>query len=481
MELSELQNLLSDPKKLITEIEALKPEIPEYAYDLEPENHKVVKDLQYRPWRDVEIPTGLLDEKGDPTYRTDKKDVHRIPSSTQKQILDWAVRMNLSGGIEIDATIRDNFKASDETMLAMLKRTWEDNKLNYTAQKIDRLKKNYTQCLVVWYSVKAEDGFWEGVAPASKFKMRCSVFSPEDGDIIIPIWDQYKDMVSCAREYTVIVERKEVKKLDLYLTDKYITYQQLTGEWEFEKETKIPYGKANFIYHGQRRPEYADVLPKIERVEEGDSDTADENQISSFPILAATGQITGKSGGTNQNTRKVFEMAEGGDLKYVEAKGAQQSATDERKNLRRDIYDETSTPQISMEQISGSSNIPGVTIEMMFLPATNKARSNQDGDLGMEWQRHLNLLKWAMVEINKGVKPSVTMPVKPKFKIELPRNYTEEYDNIVKLVNAGLMSKETAIAQLAFTDDPAEEYEKIKAEAKEAAALIPVPKSPLSI
>jgi len=89
---------------------------------------------------------------------------------------------------------------------------------------------------------------------------------------------------------------------------------------------------------------------------------------------------------------------------------------------------------------------------MMFLPATNKARSNQDGDLGMEWQRHLNLLKAAMAVINTRVKPSVSMPVKPMFKIELPRNLKEEYTNIVSLVGAGLLSKETAIRMLAFTE-----------------------------
>ncbi|WP_183560653.1 phage portal protein [Mucilaginibacter sp. SP1R1] len=477
MELSELKALLTDPLKLVSAVKALEPVIPDYAYDLEPENHRVFKDLQYRPWREVEVATGVLDNLGNMTYRSEKRDVHRIPSSTQKQILDWAVRMNLSGGIEIDATIRDGFKATDDTMLAMLKKTWEDNKLDYIAQKIDRLKKNYTQALVVWYSVPAEDGFWDGIAPTTtKFKMRCSVFSPEDGDIIIPIYNQYKEMIGCARSYTVTIDSKDVNKMDMFLSDKYITYVEASSGWAVEKDTTITYGKANFVFHGQKRPEYADVIPKIERVEENDSDSADENQISAFPILAAIGDIEAATGGGTKNTRKTFQLkGEGADLKYVEAKGAQQSAIDERKNLRRDIYDETSTPQISMEQITGTANIPGVTIELMFLPATNKAKSNQDGDLGMEWQRHLNLLKSCMSVLNIGVKPSVSMPVKPKFKIELPRNTTEDYANIVSLVGAGLMSKETAIAQLKFTDDPAAEYEKIKSEAAEAAKLVPTP------
>lgn len=475
MEKEELDGLISTPKELVEAVTELTPVIPEYVYNIEPEDHRAVKDLTYRPWRDVEVATGVLDAASNMTYRTEKKDVHRIPSNTQKQITEWAVRMALSGGIEIEADVREG-NATDETMLAMLKKTWEDNKIDYIAQKIDKLKKNYTQCLVVWYSEALEPGdeFWAEISPNSKFKMRCSIFSPEDNDIIIPIYDQYKKMISCARKYTVKIDKKDVNKMDLFMADKYIIYAEVDGGWKVEDTKSIAYGKANFVYHGQKRPQYADVLPKIERVEEVDSDTADENQQSAFPILAATGEITASAGGGTKNTRKTFMLADGGDLKYVEAKGSQQSAKDERENLRRDIYDETNTPQISMEQIKGSSNIPGVAIEMMFLPATNQAKSDQQGDLGMEWQRHLNFLKSAMAVINIGVKASVGMVVKPKFKIELPRNLTEEYNRIIALVAAGLMSVRTAIAKLGIVDNIDEEIAAIEKEVAARVALAPM-------
>jgi hypothetical protein len=472
MELSELQELLSDPKKLVEKIKASAPVLPDYIYDIEPENHKVVKDLNYRPWRDVEIATGVLDIAGNMTYRTEKRDVHRIPSATQKIIVDWSVRMSLSGGIDREYGIRDGV-ASDEVMAAMIDKTWEDNKLDYICQKIDRLKKSYTQCMAVWYSVPAEEGFWEGISTTSKFKMRLSVFSPEDGSLAIPLYDRYNDMIACARQYTIKENDKDVEKIDLHLSDRIITY--IVGSEDNPVIVLIKYEKANFVFHGRKRTVYADVLPKIERVEEVDSDTADENQQSAFPILAASGEIIASSGGGTKNTRKSFQLENGGDLKYVEAQGSQQSAKDERANMRRDIYDETNTPQISMEQISGSSNIPGVAIEMMFMPATNEAKSDQQGDLGMEWQRHFNFLKPAMAVINIAVKPSVSMQIKPKFKIELPRNLTEEYARIIALVGAGLMSKDTAIAKLAFTDDPVAEYDKILEEAKAAALLVPKP------
>jgi len=464
MEVTELLELISEPTKLVNKIKALAPVLPDYVFELEPEDQRVVKDFNYRPWRDVEVATGVYDAAGNMTYRTEKRDVHRLPSSTRKQIINWAVNMNLAGGIELKAIIRESLKLSDETMLAMLEKTWEDNKLDYICQEIDRLKKSYTQCLVVWYSTEAEEGFWEGIAPNTvKFKMRCSVFSPEDGSQIIPIYNQYKEQITCARAYVIKVDDKDVNTMDIYLSDKILTLTESGGQWVPE-EKPLPYNKATYVFHGQKRTEYADILPKDERVAEVDSDTADENQQSSFPILAAIGEIEASAGGGTKNTRKTFSMKDGGDLKYVEAKGSQQSAIEERKNLRQDIYDETATPQISFEQIKGSSNLPGVTIEMMFLPATNKAKLNQKGDLGMEWQRHINLLKSCMAVINIGVAKSKSMSIKPVFKIELPRNLKEEYDNIIQLVGAGLLSRAKAIEMLKLVDKPEDELKLINEE-----------------
>ncbi len=465
MELSELKTLLSTPKELVTKIQELAPVIPEDAVNFEPEQHKVVTDLTYRPDRKVEVPTGEKDENNEKIYRTDTKPVHRIPSATQKQIIDWSVNLALSGGIEIDCTPRDGF-ATDEVMLSMIKKTWEDNKFDYLAQEIERLKQRFLTVLLVWYSVPADEGFWEGIGRKdSKFKMRCVILSPEDGDTIVPIRDQYKDMIGAARLYKVKVGDKDVEKMDLFLNDKYITFAQGESDWVIETSTPITYGKANFILDEQKRTEWADVADKINRVEEIDSDTADENQTSAFPILAATGEILAASGGGASNTRKTFQLENGADLKYVESEGGQESASTERKNLRQDIYTETATPQISLDTASFTGNLPGVSIEMMFLPSTNKARAKQNGSIGIFHQRNLNFLKSAMAVINTDVKPSIGLPMKPKFTIELPRNLTEEYENIVKLVAAGLMSKDTAIRKLKFTDDPDAEYAKILEEA----------------
>ncbi|NII81725.1 MULTISPECIES: phage portal protein [unclassified Pedobacter] len=480
MEKEELEALLDDPKKLVDAVTDLAPEIPDDAENFEPEQHRVVTDKQYRPDRQVDVATGQKDPAGNEIYRKETKAVHRIPSATQKLIIDWSVDLALSAGIGIDCTPREG-NATDEIMLAMVKKTLEDNKFDYLAMEIERIKQRFLTVLLVWYSVPAEPGYWDDIIPggSSRFKMRCTIMSPEDGDVIIPLRDQYKDMIGAARKYIVKIDGQKVNKMDLFLSDKYMTFIESETGWALEKSTPIPYGKANFILDEQKRTEWADVAAKIERIEKIDSDSADENEISAFPILVATGEIVAASGGGASNTRKTFQMAgEKADLKYVESKGGQESASNERKNIRTDIFTETATPDLKFEDISG--DLPGVTIEMMLLPSTNKAKRKHKGSIGMFHQRNFNFLKSAMSIINVNVKPSLSLVIKPKFSIDLPKNRTEDFDNAVKLYEARLISMKTAINMLGTVTDIDAEIKAIEEEVAKRAALAPKPVAPVA-
>lgn len=471
MELIELQDLLATPAKLVETISALAPTIPDEAINFEPELHKVVTDTVYRPDRRVDVPDGTPGDGEAQKYRSETKPVHRIPSALQKQIIESSVTFALGGGIKIGCKPREG-NATDQIMLDMVQTTLDDCKFDYLAQEIERLKQRFLTVMLVWYSVPAEEGFWDDLGITSKFKMRCTILSPKDGDIIIPLRDQYKDMIGAARKYKVKIGEKEVDKMDLFTNEAYYTFIQGEAGWAQEIKTPIPYGKANFILDEQERPEWADVSAKIERLEEVSSDTADENQISAFPILAATGEILAAKGGS-ANTRKVMQMEAGGDLKYVEAKGGDGGAQNERKNLRSEIFKETATPDFDFETISG--DLPGVTIEMMLLPTTNKAKSKQMGSIGMFHQRNLNFLKSAMAIINTGVKASVSLKMTPIFSIPLPRNLTEEWKRLVDLVAAGLMSARTAIGLIGVVEDVDAEIALIEEEVAKRALLAPKP------
>jgi SPP1 family phage portal protein len=474
MELTELKTLIDDPTKLVSKIKSLAPEIPEQALNFEPEKHGVTK-IDKRPNRPVEVDTGIVGTDGLPIYRTEYRDVHRIPSATEKIIVDWSVNLSLGAGVGIDCVpVTD----TDKKMVAMIERTLEDNKMDYLRMEIERLRLVYLQVLVVWYMVDAEEGFWGDLAgKVSTKKWECSVFSPEDGNIIVPIRDQYKKMIGCARLYTVKIDDKDVNKMDLLLKERNITFEEAAGGWLVEATFENKVGKACFILYEAKRRVYQDVEPKLERREEIDSDTADENKMSAFPILVGTGTIVSAKGGENANTRKTFQLeGQDADLKYVETKGGQEAANKERENMLRDIYMETNTPQVSFDSSSFTGDMPGVSIELMFLPSTNQAKANQRGPIGMSIQREFNFLKSAMAQVNVDVKASVSLQIKPLFAIDLPRNKTEDIGNISSLYAAGLISRETAVKKLDFTEDADAEIAAIEKEAAAKAALAPKPK-----
>lgn len=75
----------------------------------------------------------------------------------------------------------------------------------------------------------------------------------------------------------VKIQDKDLNKMDLFLNDRYMTFIESDTGCSVENTTPITYGKANFILDEQKRTEHADVDGKIERIEEIDSDTADEN------------------------------------------------------------------------------------------------------------------------------------------------------------------------------------------------------------
>lgn len=459
MELSELEELRNEPTKLISKLDKLTPVLDEAAIKWQPEQHGVM-EVSTRPKRAVEVKTGLVDGKNEPIYKTEYEEVSRIPSSTNKQIVDWAVQMALGVPVEY---IADPLTDIDRTMYQMVQKTIKANKMEYLDQEIERKKLIYNYAMEVWYAEDAPEGFWTGIADGVKLRMRCVVLSPEDGDIIIPIRDQFKDLISVARKFKVNIDDKDVDKIELFMPDKITTFIQDTGGWKAEKEVSLIYGKLNLVLHEQARRETQDVEIKLNRRETVDSDTSDENMASGRPILAAWGQI--QKVGKRADTGKIFQLdGKEANMKYIERTGAQDAIEKERKNLLKDIYLESKTPDPSIFDESAGTNTPGITIKLRFMPAILKAKSKQQGALGMAHQRRINFLKTAMATINIRVKPALALEITPKFDIYLPENEVETVDKYVKLVTAGLMSKETAVKQMKLVDKPDEEIVRINAE-----------------
>ncbi|WP_285011260.1 phage portal protein [Pedobacter faecalis] len=485
MEIEKLKELTNDPSKLISVVQASRPEEDDDWKQYYPENHAVMQKSSRKDrevWKPVYDSNGqpVKIEDGQPGAGTDKmtKDwekVARITSSAQKMIVQWAVQ--IAAGTPVEPVAPNKMDDKQERKYKMLLKTLKDNKIDYLDKEILRLKKTYKICAEVWYSEDAEKSFWGDLMPGTSKvkKMRLLIMSTETGDDLYPIRNKFGKMIALGRGYKIRDdEGKEVSKFDLYVDNGYYVYTQKQGGWALETFEPHKFTKPQFIVHEQNDVEWADVQDKIDRLEILNSNHSDQNDATGSPILAVKGEVKGFI--ARGETGKVFELNDGADMKFVEATGAPESIIDERKNLIKMIYDETFTPQISFQDATSlGANVPGVTMKLFFLPATLKAMNEQMGGWGMSVQRRYNLLLTIMGVI--GGMQDVELEVTPKFSIFMPSNDTENYENIVKLVGAGLLSRKKAVAMLNLTDSDEEELKQIEVEleaaTKRAAALKP--------
>lgn len=474
MELTQLIALKDDPRELISKITSVTYTDYETSKQYEPENHAINDKPKREVWLPVKDSNGqtqkIKDEHGNETnedqLKRDFEEVCKTPSVAQKQIVDWAVQ--IAAGVPVELTAYNSELSADEqTMVDMLKRTLRDNKMSYLDQHILRLTSIHKICAEIWYREEAP-GFWDSTAKNCQgFKMRLVVLSAESGDDLYPVKDNMGKMIALGRKYIVLDEAGEsVNKFDLFTSESIQTYTEEKSGWSMDAPIPLSYGKANFIVHQQYKTEWEDVQAKIDRLEYLDGSVGDANELSGSPILAVTGGV--KDFGKRGESGKVFEMNDGGDMKYVEAKGAHEAIKFERENLLKDIFDGTNTPQISFDDASGfGANIPGITLKLLFLPATLKAMGKQAGGWGMSIQRRYNFLMYAMATICPRLTAVREMEVAPRFQIFMPENTTEKYENVVKLYQAGLLSQEKAVEMIGIAaDDLTAEIARLEEEAK---------------
>jgi hypothetical protein len=473
MEQSTFEKYKDKPSELISKIIATKPnEDNDQSKNYYPENHEVM-DASLRKKREVWVPS--KDEfgqpisvkegpsAGEPVLRVTYEEVARIPSAIEKQIVDWAVQIAAGKEIEIEGPA--DMTDAQKNTYNMLARTLSDNKMKYIDQEILRLRSVYKSCVEIWYSEKCDPSFWGELGkPNSNFKMRIRVLSEETGDKLYPLIDSDGKMFGLGRAYIMKDEDdKDINKFDVFTSASIQTYTQANGTWAPEAPILLKYEKANFIYHSQDRVEWADIIEKRKRLEILDSNASDNNDATGSPILAISGKVEGF--GKRGETGKVFELENGAKMDVIESAGAPEAIKFERDNLVKGIFDETATPALSITDAKGfGANIPGITLKLLFLPATLKAMSKQSGGWGMSIQRRFNFLLYAMAVINTDMKAVRDMTVQPKFGIYMPSNDTEEYENIVKLVGAGLLSRAKAIEMLKLVDKPEDELLTINAE-----------------
>ena len=152
---------------------------------------------------------------------------------------------------------------------------------------------------------------------------------------------------------------------------------------------------------------------------------------------------------------------------YVEPPRASESLASERKNLRESILFDTYSPDLSYENLKGLGSLSGVAIKNAMAIGYIKRKRNI-GYYKQIVRRDYNVI----IEILCLLHPEKTealrdMKVDFEFAEPFDSDNTEKNSSIISLYNAGLISLEEAVRQIAACDDPEAEIKRIREERAE--------------
>lgn len=418
---------------------------------------------QYDPLlHDVMLTAKRPDKQVETDNGTSTVSVARLPIAYQKKIVLTRATFLCGNPVEIIAQANQQI---EEDMLAVLKRTWDDNKLDYESKRLAKHMMSETEVAEVWYADPIENGYWKDTAndlPSVKYRLRMKIIAPSLGDTLYPIFDNKGDMIAFARGYKLHENEKDVEHFDIYTETKIMKGVQITVDtWEVTTEVN-PLGKIPVIYYSQPHPEWYDVEKLIERTETLHSNHADTNDYFGSPMVFVQGDVTGfaKKG----ESGKVLIGKNGATANYLSWDSSPASIKLESDTLDDYIHYMTGTPKISFENLKGIGAVSGIALKLMFMDAHMYAADKEE-DFGKGIQRRLNFLKTALAKINTTLEAATSMSIKPKFTYYLPQNVEETISTLMQATGGKqILSVESAVEQNPLVVDKDEELTRLQSD-----------------
>lgn len=435
---------------------------------LDPKGHDV-HDHVKRPDKKVKVDKpeaegGLQVTSGEPEEETRPEPVARIALALQKLIVKRAVAFAFGNPVMLNAEPEEGTK--EEDVLKSVNRVLFDTKTRTINRKVARNIFSCTEAAELWYPAEKEH---ENYGFPSKFKLRCAVFSPIQGDKLYPYFDETGDMLAFSREFSrKDRDGKTFTFFETYTDEQIQMWVNGAKGWEVVEsypKTNI-IGKIPIIYGQQPEVEWADVQDLIERLEKLLSNFADTNDYHASPKIFITGEILGF--GKKGESGAVIEGDEGATAEYLAWQNAPESVKLEIETLLNMIYTISQTPDISFDAVKGIGAISGIALKLLFLDAHLKVQDKME-IFDDYLQRRLVIIQSYLAEMNKKdpkyKNACSSLTIEPEI---VPFMIDDEKAKVDLLLAANgqkpIASQKQTIQQLGWTQDADAEYEQIKEE-----------------
>lgn len=300
-----------------------------------------------------------------------------------------------------------------------------------------------------------------------KARMLIKVLSKEKNDDIYTLFDQYDQLKVFAWGYTTMANEKEtIRHYDIYTAEKiYHCESGNRGKWNVTEENNLV-GKIPAIVFIQE-VEWDGAETIINRIEDAMSKNADTNDNFGDPALVATSDILNTLPKQEEESR-LYVLRNGGDIKYLERSGNNQSRTDEIDRLDEQALNKTFTPNITIEELRGLANASGSTLKQVMMLANIKAdkrKETHDGYLSRTSSLVLTIMERVLYIADGGYSNVI---IGHEFQEPFGSDVSQILSDAIKQYGAGAMSLQTLLQQSYLIGNTDKEIVAINADRDEA-------------
>lgn len=388
--------------------------------------------------------------------RTGDVEVWRLPISYQRYINEIALVFLYARPVKWV----QSSEGTDDAYKAYLERI-KDLRFNSKIREAKRYAGSETESAMLYRVFRNE----EGVADC-----QIRVLANSKNDEIYTKFDQYENLTAFAWGYYVKDGDDTVYHFDLFTpSTTYYCVKKSLG-WEVVKETNL-IGKIPVIYFNQDK-EWIGSEPLIERMEMLTSKGADTNDYFADPIAILNADVIKNLPDKDDDGKLLITNSQNGvneAARYLTWDNAPQSKKDEIEMLNKYIMQMTFTPDITMDSLKAVSQLSAKALKTVMMLAVIKADKRKESHDAL-LDRTASLLKAIIGNVlNVSLKSQCdALVVEHEYQEPFGDDITEAIANIIKSVDSGIISRETAVALNPLVKDPVTEIEKIDEEREKA-------------
>lgn len=356
-----------------------------------------------------------------------------------------------------------------------VRKTWQLTRMDYKLQEALKKKKAELESCVIFHieDIPSDKSWVTKLFLKEKKRIKSTVKTNKEGRMY-PIFDATGNMVQFVWRFTSKNDDyQEIDNIWIYTDKERIDIDNSVNR-TYSVTSRKPHGfdRIPVVYLQQDYPEWEGVKTLIDRFEVALSKLGGSNDYAGYPLLKLYGELVSMPDRNDDGKTLRFPMKEvddngktiHGDAEFLTANNAAETVKIELEKLESLIYSLSSTPDIAFENLKGLGAMSGIALRLMFLDAIIKAKMNE-GENRTTIERCLNIIASGIRNTNTGLSRKDLL-ISIQFNSILPNDLKEAVEIASSAVNAGVMSKETAVGYLDMVDDKEGEIGRINSQSR---------------